>query len=56
MANYSLTELASNIEFDVEDYIPLLELFVDTTYSNLSDIRTGTSSQYISIAVDNFMR
>ena len=44
MANYSLTELASNIEFDVEDYIPLLELFVDTTYSNLSDIRTASAS------------
>ena len=44
MADYSLKDLASNIEFDIEDYIPLLKLFVDTTNSDLSDIRTAAAS------------
>ena len=38
MANYSLAQLASEIEFDVEDYSSLLKLFVNTTNSNLVEI------------------
>ena len=38
MAEFSLEKLASEIEFDVEDYSPLLKLFVDTTDSNLTEI------------------
>ena len=38
MGKYSLKKLASEIEFDVEDYSPLLKLFVDSTDSNLAGI------------------
>ena len=38
MAEYSLEKLASEIEVGVEDYSPLLKLFVDTTDSNLAEI------------------
>jgi len=44
MPNYSLAQLASEIEFEVEDYVPLLKLFLNTTDSNLSDIRTAAAS------------
>ena len=44
MSSYILKDLASNIEFDVEDFLPLLQLFVDTTDSNLSDIRAAACS------------
>ncbi len=38
MADYSLAQLASEIEFDPEDYSPLLQLFVNTTDSDLVKI------------------
>lgn len=38
MSDYSLKLLAEEIEFNVEDYIPLIELFLDTTESNLIEI------------------
>ncbi|MCK5674973.1 MAG: Hpt domain-containing protein [Spirochaetales bacterium] len=38
MSDYSLKSLADEIEFDVEDFVPLIVLFVDTTDSNLIDI------------------
>ena len=44
MIDFSLRELASNIEFDVEDYSPLLKLFIDTTDLDLSRIRTAAAS------------
>ena len=44
MAEYSLEKLASGIEFDVEDYSPLLRLFVDTADSDLSEINSAAAS------------
>ena len=44
MGDYSLAELASGIDFDVEDYSPLLRLFVDTTDSDLSEISSAAAS------------
>ena len=41
MVDYSLEKLASEIEFDIEDYSSLLELFIDTTYSNLAEISSA---------------
>ena len=41
MAEYSLKLLAAEIEFDVEDFIPLINLFIDTTDSNLLEISSG---------------
>ena len=41
MSDYSLKSLAAEIEFDVEDYIPLIKLFLDTTDSNLIEISSG---------------
>lgn len=56
MAEYSLEVLASKIEFDVEDYIPLIELFIDTTDSNLSDISAAvkrSDKESISVNIHN---
>ncbi len=36
---YNLDELASRIEFDREDYIPLLSLFVEQTLLDLEEIQ-----------------
>ncbi len=36
---YNLDELASRIEFDREDYLPLLSLFVEQTILDLEEIR-----------------
>jgi len=41
MAEYSLKLLAAEIEFDVEDFIPLITLFIDTTDSNLIEISSA---------------
>ncbi len=41
MPDYSLKLLAEEIEFDVEDYIPLIVLFLDTTDSNLLEISSA---------------
>ena len=41
MVDYSLVKLASEIKFEVEDYSPLLKLFVDTTDSNLAEISSA---------------
>ena len=41
MAEYSLKSLAAEIEFDVEDFIPLINLFIDTTDSNLIEISSA---------------
>lgn len=43
MANYSLVQLASEIEFDPEDYSPLLKLFVNTTDSDLAEISSAVA-------------
>ena len=53
MSNYTLKELSSNIEFEIEDYKGLLELFVDTTDSNLSDIRSASASSDNDIVSSN---
>ena len=39
MGVYSLSKLAMEIEFEVEDFIPLLHLFIDTTKEDLEGIR-----------------
>jgi len=41
MSEYSLKSLASTIEFDVADYISLIELFLDTTDSDLNIINNA---------------
>ena len=41
MSNYSLHSLAAAIDFDIEDFIPLMILFLDTTDLNLSEISTA---------------
>ena len=41
MAEYSMKLLAAGIEFDVEDFIPLITLFLDTTDSNLIEISSA---------------
>ncbi|MFK5949574.1 MAG: Hpt domain-containing protein [Methylococcales bacterium] len=41
MPGYSLKSLSSEIDFDVEDFIPLLELFIDSTELNLIEISDG---------------
>lgn len=41
MSEYSLQSLASKIEFEIADYISLLELFLDTTESDLNGIRSA---------------
>ena len=38
MSEYLLESLAAEIEFDVEDFVPLVVLFLDTTDSNLIEI------------------
>ena len=56
VTDYSLKVLASKIEFNVEDYIPLMELFIDTTDSNLSDISTAvkiSDKESISVNIHN---
>ena len=56
MSNYSLTSLAAEIDFEVEDFIPLMVLFLDTTDSNLTEIRTAvelTDSEVISANIHN---
>jgi len=56
MANYSLLTLASKIELDVEDYSPLLQLFVDITDSNLAEISSAVAvedSDMISFNIHN---
>jgi HPt (histidine-containing phosphotransfer) domain-containing protein len=44
MSDYSLKKLAFKIDFDEDDYIPLLELFIETTASNLSSIAFALGS------------
>jgi HPt (histidine-containing phosphotransfer) domain-containing protein len=41
MSDYSLESLASKIEFEVVDYILLIELFLDTTNSDLKEISSA---------------
>ncbi len=41
MTNYSLNNLASKIEFDPVDFAALLELFLDTTDSDLNKISSA---------------
>ncbi len=56
MADYSLEKLAFEIEFDIEDYTPLLELFVETTYVNLTEISSAIKipdSEVISSNIHN---
>lgn len=45
MTNYSLAQLASEIELDVEDYKSLLRLFVDTTNSDLTEICSASAAE-----------
>ncbi|MCF6335072.1 MAG: Hpt domain-containing protein [Spirochaetales bacterium] len=56
MGLYSLEDLALEIEFDVEDFKPLLQLFVDTTRDDLDKIRLAAlkeEPQAVSTAVHN---
>lgn len=56
MENYSLLTLASKIDLDVEDYSPLLQLFVDITDSNLAEISGAVAvegSDMISFNIHN---
>jgi HPt (histidine-containing phosphotransfer) domain-containing protein len=56
MPNYSLISLAAEIEFDVDDFIVLLELFLDTTDSNLIAISKAiklSDSEVISANIHN---
>ena len=46
-------KLASEIEFDVEDYSPLLKLFVDTTDSNLAEISNAVALEDSSLISSN---
>jgi len=41
--NYNLGELAAGIEFDREDYMPLLALFVEQTVLDLEEIKAQIS-------------
>ena len=41
MTNYSLKNLASKIEFEPEDFAELLELFLDTTDLDLTNISSA---------------
>ncbi len=44
MLFYSLKKLAEAIEFDVEDYIPLIQLFLETTDESLVEISAAVKS------------
>ena len=56
MAEYFLKSLAAEIEFDVEDFIPLINLFIDTTDLNLIEISSAAKqldSELISSNIHN---
>ncbi len=56
MGEYSLPDLAREIEFDVDEYLPLLRLFIDTTMEDLDRIRDGAvkkDNSTVSTAVHN---
>ena len=56
MLKYSLKELAAKIDFDLEDFIPLIELFLDTTDLNLNAINAaakGADNEIISFNIHN---
>lgn len=53
MTNYSLVQLASEIELDVEDYRSLLQLFVDTTDSNLAGISAAAAAEESDLIFSN---
>ena len=56
MAGYTLERLASKIELDLEDYSPLLQLFVDISDSNLAEISSAVAvedSDMISFNIHN---
>lgn len=53
MSDYSLKLLAEKIEFDVEDIIPLIVLFIDTTDLNLIDISAAVKQSDMEIISSN---
>lgn len=53
MLKYSLKDLAAEIEFDVEDFVPLINLFIETTELNLVDIGTSINKQDADVISSN---
>ncbi len=43
--DYDLEELAGKIDFSRDDYVPLLEAFVEETLSDIGKIRDGISGR-----------